>query len=880
MADVVRVPVGRAVACALAGVALVAGATACTGDDGSGGAGGEAVGEGDTYEATIRRTTGGVPHITGDTLADVAFGQGWASGEDRACDLADQIVRIRSERARWFGPGDDGENIDSDIAWLAIGIRERATAEWDEASDGVRELLTAFTDGWNAHLAEVGADGLAGWCAGEEWVQPVDPVDLYAYARSVALYASGGAVASFIPSAAPPDGSDDAEDDDGGADGGGDDGGADGGEDDSDESAAADPGAGSGGTGAAPAGAGLPAPVASNGWAIGAERSAEGGGMLVANPHFPWEGALRFWEVHLTVPGELDAYGVQLSGLPGIGIGFTENFGWTHTVSAGNRFTAYTLDLVPGSPTAYRYGDETRDMTSTEHTIEVLGDDGTVEEVTRTTWASHYGPIIDFPGFGWTEDATITYRDGNIDNDEFVEQYLGMLTADDLDEFIEVHEQVNGVPLFNTIATSADGRAWYADTSATPNLSDEALAAYEEALAEDPIVQIAADNGAILLDGSDPRFEWEEVEGARDPGLVPPDDQPQVERDDYVFNANDSFWMPHATEMLEGDHSPLHGRQDTARSPRTRENATVLGDTSADGASGDDGAFTLDELADATVANRGYTSRALLEEVVDRCEGAGTIDVPELPAEDDGDGPPELPAASIDVGPACDVLAGWDGVYDLDRAGPPLWRELMSRYDSADLREAGALWAEPFDPDDPVETPAGLADPPDGGDAGTDPVLVNLGRAVQVLDEAGIAVDATLGEVQFALRAGERIPIHGGDNRDGTTNIVGFGGGAPVLDPELLAQERESLAPDSSLARLDGEVGYPVNNGTSFLLALAFTDDGPQARAFLTYGNTEDRSADAYTEATRRFSDKDWREVAFTDEQIEDQLVDTVTVRG
>ena len=70
--------------------------------------------------------------------------------------------------------------------------------------------------------------------------------------------------------------------------------------------------------------------------------------MLLANPHFPWEGELRFWEVQLTVPGELDVYGAQLSGLPGIGIGFTEASAWTHTVSAGKRFTAYKLTLVPG----------------------------------------------------------------------------------------------------------------------------------------------------------------------------------------------------------------------------------------------------------------------------------------------------------------------------------------------------------------------------------------------------------------------------------------------------------------------------------------------------------------------------------------------------
>ena len=351
-----------------------------------------------------------------------------------------------------------------------------------------------------------------------------------------------------------------------------------------------------------------------------------------------------------------------------------------------------------------------------------------------------------------------------------------------------------------------------------------------------------------------------------------------VERDDYVFNANDSFWLPHATEMLEGDYSPLHGAQRTARSPRTRENAVVLGDTTTAGPAGEDGAFTLDELAAATVQNRGYTSRVLLESVVERCRGVAAVDVPAQEPSAAGDGPAALPAASVDVGAACAVLAGWDGVYDVDRAGPPLWRELLAGVDSADLTRAGALWAEPFEPERPVDTPAGLAPAPGGG--APDPVLVNLARAVQSLEAAGFAVDATLGEVQFALRDGQRIPIHGGNARDGTTNVVGWGTGSSILDPTLVGTERQTLVPGSSLASVGGETGYPINNGTSFLMALSFTGDGPQARVFLTYGETEDRSSDLYTEATEAFSGKEWRNVAFTDAEIEADLVDTVTVRG
>ena len=78
-----------------------------------------------------------------------------------------------------------------------------------------------------------------------------------------------------------------------------------------------------------------------------------------------------------------------------------------------------------------------------------------------------------------------------------------------------------------------------------------------------------------------------------------------IERHDYVFNANDSFWVPNATHFIAGDYSPLHGLQNTVRSWRTRENAMVLDDTSPSGPSGADGKFTLDEVTRRGPVERG-----------------------------------------------------------------------------------------------------------------------------------------------------------------------------------------------------------------------------------------------------------------------------------
>ncbi|MEZ5267217.1 MAG: penicillin acylase family protein [Microthrixaceae bacterium] len=100
---------------------------------------------------------------------------------------------------------------------------------------------------------------------------------------------------------------------------------------------------------------------------------AGGGGMLLGNPHFPWIGQLRFSEVQLTTDDGLDVYGAMLLGLPGVGIGFTEGVAWTHTVSEGNRFTGYEMELAPGDPTSYVIDGEVVPMDSREITVEVLG---------------------------------------------------------------------------------------------------------------------------------------------------------------------------------------------------------------------------------------------------------------------------------------------------------------------------------------------------------------------------------------------------------------------------------------------------------------------------------------------------------------------------
>lgn len=65
-----------------------------------------------SYSVTIRETSYGIPHVLGDDVPDAAAGLGYLGARDYGCILEDQIVRVRSERAKYFGAGAKNVNVD------------------------------------------------------------------------------------------------------------------------------------------------------------------------------------------------------------------------------------------------------------------------------------------------------------------------------------------------------------------------------------------------------------------------------------------------------------------------------------------------------------------------------------------------------------------------------------------------------------------------------------------------------------------------------------------------------------------------------------------------------------------------------------------------
>ena len=763
------------------------------------------------YDVMVRWTAWGVPHILAEDSGSLGYGMGYAFARDNGCVLADQILFTSSQRARYLGAGEDDEHLNTDLGWLALGVRADAESGWFELAPELQETLVGYAAGYNRYLEDTGS--LPGGCAGEPWVQPIDHIDLATYYIAYGLLASGGVWVSEIGSAQPP--------------------------------GSARRRASHTHEDLAPLEWLANPPIGSNGWAIGAERSANGHGMLLSNTHFPSLGEKRWHESQLTIPGELDVYGASLMGVPVINVGFNRDVAWTHTVSSTPRFTAYLLDLDPEDPTRYLYDGKYQPMEKEDYSVEVLNENGTTSTVKRTLYRSHYGPVIDAPVVGWSDIMAITFRDANADNVEMAEMWRQMNTATSLDEFQAVHRDVGAIPWVHTMAADAEGQVWYADSASTPRLSQEAYAAYEVFKKENVISDLFGSYGVYLLDGSDPVFEWEDAGDTRIPGLVPLDEAPQLQRSDFVFNANDNHWLANPSAPLEG-YPAIYGDERSPRTPRTRMNARYLAQIGPDAASGEDGLFTLAELQTAALGGRGMLAELLQAQVVAACQGADPVTV-------DVDGVEH----SVDLEEACAALAAWDGTVRPDAQGAHLWREALGSgvYDIDDLTDGGRLFALPFDADDPVDTPATLKE--------GDRILEALATAVVRLDAAGLALDAPLGEVQFQRKETGDIPIMGGQYLEGVISVASH----MSSTGETLLPEPEQAAQLNDNTQLTAE-GYQINNGNSWVMAMSFTDDGPQASAVMAYSQSLDPDSPHYADQSELYSTGTMRAVLFEEADI------------
>ena len=772
-------------------------------------------------EAKIQRTKFGVPHITAKNIQSLAAGFAYAFAQDNICTIANEYVTVRAERSRFFGPdkewffsgnGSRYKNLDADFYFQWVK-QEKAVEKLvakkppEGPTREVRRGVKGYVAGYTKYLRDVGRGRIPDRrCRGKAWVRPIKEIDVYRRFYQLGILASSGAVIDGIANAAPSS------------------------------------------PGAARAqrarqaemlerGEGLERlqpEIGSNAYGFGREATNNGRGLVLGNPHFPWDGSERLYQAHLRIPGEVDVSGATLYGVPLILIGHTRGVAWSHTVATAWRFTPFKLTLPPGDPYSYVVDGETKAMKKTEVKV---GDE------TRTIYSTEYGPmltnLVGIP-LPWGDGAGFALKDVNATNFRYLNHFYENNRAQSIADYDAVQRRFQGIPWVNSIAADSKGNAYYTMQGAIPYVTDEKSA--ECNIAEVGFSVL----GLPILDGSRSACDWASSDKAAAPGTFPPDEVPTLIRPDYVHNGNDSHWLSNPEEPLTG-FDRIIGIENAERTLRTRLGLVQVEDRLAgrDGLPGN--RFSRKLLQRVMLGNRQYAGELWRDAVVSMCESApggrllGT-------------------SGPVDVSGGCEAIKNWNLRDDLDSRGAILFRRFASSLlgtftgiptglQGGVLLGSETIWTTPFSSSDAVHTPSGL-------NTANPVVQAALADAVTDLEEAKIAFDAPLGRHQYEVRGGRKIPIHGGPGGVGVFNAINVS-----WDPEQ-----------------DGYGNVP--HGSSFVMAAQFVAGRcpVEAGTFVTYGQTENQRSKHASDYTRAFSRKRWNRVPFCQNEVRRQTRSTKRV--
>jgi acyl-homoserine-lactone acylase len=778
------------------------------------------------YDADITRTALGIPHIKANDFGGMGYGYGYAFAEDNLCVLAEDLLTIRGERAKYFGRdgsytivpnGVTAKNVPSDYFWKFVATDEVVNNLRAKALPELRAATSGFVAGYNRYLRELKAGQHPGRftqssdpndsnlaCAGAPWLSEITDADMYRRYYRLALIASSSALINPIVEAQPPTG----------------------------VAAKGKPLSATQvarllkSTPTALSALGSHAAFASNMYAFGKGATTTGMPMLWGNPHFPWTGTERLYISHLTIPGKMDVMGSSLYGVPAVLIGFTDNFAWSHTVSTAYRFTIYELTLDPSNPTKYLYDGASRAMTAVPITIDIL-ENGKITHETKTLYRSHYGPMLAInangvPVLGWTNAKAYTLRDANAENDRLINQFALWDQAKSLTEFKALHKSILGVPWVNTVATGPGEKAYYGDVTVVPNVPDSKNQICASAL--EPAIQ-QLNPGLPLLDGSRSACEWDTDADAPAPGIFGPSHLPVIERDDYVHNCNDSYWLTNPAQPLTG-FARIIGDENTARTLRTRL-CILQAQRRLAGTDGRPG----NKMDLATLEDIGLSSQIYSAELARASVISSLCALPMVPS---SSGP-------VDPSAACAALKNWNGADNLTSTGGHIWREFWRTVSGGPLPvQLAALnnsyWVTPFSGNDPVNTPNTL-------NVALPSVQAAFGDAINTVAKSGFAFDAAMGSLQHPCCIDKSIPIFGGEDFEGAFTVVD---GTNVLD----------------------KTGYNVPYGNSYIQAVTWDAKGAVAEGFITYSQSTDPANPHFSDYTKEYSAKRWHRFPYHEDEV------------
>ena len=759
---------------------------------------------GKDYEATIRVTSYGIPHIMAENWGDLGFGYGYQFASDNLCTFAKHVIRVNGQMAKHFGRSN--EHLANDALLGFFGRKSIIRMGLLQVDKRMASVSEGYAAGYNHYLKNIPV-GRHKSCIDAEWLRPIDRFDVFRMSIYITLLASFSdpRVADAVLAL--------------------------GMEETSDHSMLSSKNFA------------LSEAMGSNSYALGSEVTQTGKAMLLGNPHYPWRGPRRFYQVHMTIPGEMNIMGITILGSSLINVGFTDKLAWTHTVSNANRFTLYELDLSDQDRDVYFFDRKRLRIRSMPVTVEVKEDDGTLTKETIKLNFSRYGLLLDVGVLlddesltGWPnkDGKVFAIRDVAMENTRVGDTLVGMSTAKSFDQFVGAIKDNLGLSFINTIAVNSNGEAFYGDYSTIPYLTDEQLLDCQpsetgRALNRSSVDLLRNPAGIPVLAGNRSECDWIVDPASPQEGLIPGEKLASIRTNQYASNSNDSYWLVNLDKPLTG-YLKVMGGEDYQVSLRSQL-ALLQIKQRIDGSDGidDKPLFSLKNLQAVTLAARNLAGEWFLEDLLSMCE----------------EYPDDLTKKSSR---ACQVLAQWDMKTNIDSIGNQVFYLFWQK-----ARKIDNLHVLPFDPQKPLDTPRGLLI----DDPGTRSELIkSLDYAVDVFDDNLLPLDAKWGDLQYEIRNGKKIPL--------------FGGG---FDAGNFSAMRAKLT--------KGEGWSEILHGNSYIQTVTWDDDGVVAEGILSYSQSSDPASPHYQDQTELYSEKKWIKLPFKEEEIlSDPNLKIITIKS
>ncbi len=402
------------------------------------------------YRAEIIRDEYGVPHISGKTDADVAFGVAIAHAEDDFFTLQDVAAMSKGR----YGAIAGEEGAQFDYVYHLLDARGTAAKEYPNLPADTRALFDAYAAGLNQyaddHPEEVKLSGLF----------PVNGEDVAAgfVLRQPFFFGLSGVIGPLV--AGEPLRREYGPDIPGFPR--------------STEQTDAPAGVAHKGTHPLPWGDDA-ALLGSNAWAVAPEKSG-GPTTLISNSHQPLRGGVAWYE--LTVESEEGWHftGANFPGSPFPFLGHNEHLGWTNTVNRPDMIDIYKLEM-DDTGTRYRLDGEWRDLESRDVILPVRYGPITLP-VPRTVHRSVHGPVIQ------NENGFFAIRYGAIGEMQQLDAYYRINKATTLAEW-ESQVARLAIPSTNFIYADKQGNIAYIYNAAIPDRPEDVKADWRSILPGD-----------------------------------------------------------------------------------------------------------------------------------------------------------------------------------------------------------------------------------------------------------------------------------------------------------------------------------------------------------------------------------------------------------